>query len=66
MNLPYLTVLAFLGALAFSVVLIAADREQEASMERLSEYRIAHDFTVDADPGLKRVSMNSPYMRDER
>ena len=65
MNLAHLTVLAFLGALAFSVVLIA-DREQEASMERLSEYRIAHDSTVDADPGLKLVSMNSPYMRDER
>jgi hypothetical protein len=65
MKLAHLTVLAFLGALAFSVIFIA-DRETEASMERLSEYRIAHDSVIDADPNLKRVSMNSPYMRDER
>jgi hypothetical protein len=65
MKLAHLMVLAFLGALAFSVMLIA-DREMEASVERLSEYRIAHDSAIDADPGLKRVSMNSPYMRDER
>jgi hypothetical protein len=64
MKLAHLTVLAFLGALAFSVIFIA-DRETEASMERLSEYRIAHDSVID-DPNLKRVSMNSPYMRDER
>jgi hypothetical protein len=65
MKLAHLMVLGFLGALAFSVMLIA-DRETEASMERLSEYRIAHDSVVDADPNLRRVSMNSPYMRDER
>ena len=39
MKLAYLGVLALLGGFAF-LILFIADRERQASIERLSEYRI--------------------------
>jgi hypothetical protein len=65
MKLAQFTVLAFLGALAFSVVLLV-DREREASMERLADIQIDRQSLIEVDPNLRRVSMDSPYMRDER
>jgi hypothetical protein len=53
MKLTYFAVLAFLGGLAF-LILFIADREREASVERLSDHKIAPRSAPGADPGLKR------------
>jgi hypothetical protein len=51
------------GALAFSVLIIA-DYEMDAGVDRLSEMKLRS--TLDADPNLKLISERSPYMRTER
>jgi hypothetical protein len=55
--------LAFVGALAFSVLIIA-DYEMDAGVDRLSGMKLRP--TLDADPNLKLISERSPYMRTER
>ena len=55
--------LAFMGALAF-LVLIIADYEMDAGVDRLSKMKLGS--TLDADPNLKLISERSPYMRTER
>jgi hypothetical protein len=55
--------LAFVGALAFSVLIIA-DYEMDAGVDRLSKMKLGS--TLDADPNLKLISERSPYMRTER
>ena len=55
--------LAFLGALAFSVLIIA-DYEMDAGVDRLSKMKLGS--TLDADPNLKLISERSAYMRTER
>jgi hypothetical protein len=65
MKLSFLAFVALLGGLAF-LSLFIADREKKAGEERLSEYEFSHHSALDADPGLKLVSMRSPYMRTER
>jgi hypothetical protein len=55
--------LAFMGALAF-LVLIIADYEMDAGVDRLSEMKLRS--TLDADPNLKLISERSPNMRTER
>ena len=55
--------LAFVGALAFSVLIIA-DYEMDAGVDRLSKMKLRS--TLDADPNLKLISEGSPYMRTER
>ena len=54
---------AFMGALAF-LVLIIADYEMDAGVDRLSKMKLLS--TLDADPNLKLISERSPYMRTER
>jgi hypothetical protein len=54
---------AFMGALAFSVLIIA-DYEMDAGVDRLSKMKLRS--TLDADPNLKLISEGSPYMRTER
>jgi len=46
MKLASLAFLVFVGALAF-LVLFIADREREAGVERLSNYRIAPGSTLE-------------------
>ncbi len=55
--------LAFVGALAFSVLIIA-DYEMDAGVDRLSKMKLGS--TLDADPNLKLISERSPNMRTER
>jgi hypothetical protein len=57
--------LAFVGALAFSA-LIVADYEMDASVDRLSKMKLTPQSTLDADPNLKLISDRNPYMRTER
>ena len=54
---------AFMGALAFSVLIIA-DYEMDAGVDRLSKMKLWS--TLEADPNLKLISEGSPYMRTER
>jgi hypothetical protein len=54
--------LAFVGALAF-LVLIIADYEMDAGVDRLSKMKLRS--TLDADPNLKLISERS-HMRIER
>ena len=53
------------GALAFSVLIIA-DYEMDAGVDRLSKIKLSPQSTLDADPNLKLISERSPYMRAER
>jgi hypothetical protein len=65
MNRTFLAVLAFLGTLAF-LALFLADREMQASLERLSGYKFPPRSARDEDPGLKLVSTHSRYFQTER
>jgi hypothetical protein len=65
MNRTLLAVLAFLGTLAF-LVLFLADREMQASLERLSGYKFPPRSAPDENPGLKLGSTHSRYIRTER
>ena len=47
--------LAFMGALAF-LVLIIADYEMDADVDRLSKMKLPPQSTLDADPNLKLIS----------
>ena len=57
--------LAFMGALAF-LVLIIADHEMDAGVDRLRKMKLPPQSTLDADRNLKLISERSPYMRTER
>ena len=48
------------------VILYIADREVNASVDRLSQLRLARPGELDNDSNLKLVSARSPYMRNER
>jgi hypothetical protein len=56
---------SFMGALAF-LVLIIADYEMDAGVDRLSKMKLTPQSTLDADPNLKLISERSPYLRTER
>ena len=63
MGLRFWLFMAIAGGLAH-LVLYFADREIDASINRLAEVRLAYRQV--ADPELKLVSARSRYMRDER
>jgi hypothetical protein len=65
MHFPFFAFAAFLGGLAL-LVLVMADREMAAGVERISRYELSHHAALDVDPSLKLVSAHSPYMRNER
>ena len=65
MGLRFWLFMAIAGGLAH-LVLYVADREIDASIDRLAEVRLAHRQVLNADPELKLVSARSRYMRDER
>jgi hypothetical protein len=48
------------------LVLIIADYEMDAGVDRLSKMKLSPQSTLDADPNLKLISERSPYMRNER
>jgi hypothetical protein len=48
------------------LVLFIEDREITAGVERLSKTKILPQSALEADPSLKAVSEDSPYMRTER
>ena len=48
------------------LILCIADREVSASVDRLSQLRLARPGGLDNDSNLKLVSARSPYMRNER
>lgn len=55
MNRTFLTVVGFIGVLAF-LVLFLTDREIQGGIERLSHYRFSPRSALDAAPGLILVS----------
>lgn len=55
MKRTFLTVLAFIGVLAF-LVLFIADREMQSGIDRLSRYRFSPRPALDAGEGLQLVS----------
>jgi hypothetical protein len=54
------------GFFITTLVLVLEDYQISAGVERLSEMRVSHDPSLSADPNLRLVSEQSPYMRDER
>ena len=58
MNRTFLTVVAFLGVLAF-LVLFLKDREIQGGIERLSHYRFSPRSALEAEPDLILVSVRS-------
>jgi hypothetical protein len=65
MQPSFFAFVAFLGGVAFLSIFIA-DREKQASLERLSNYEFPHHAALDADPGLKLFSASNSLMRTER
>jgi hypothetical protein len=55
----FLTVVAFIGVLAF-LVLFIADREMQSGIERLSRYRFSPRFALDAGEGLQLAGWRRP------
>jgi hypothetical protein len=64
MKPSYFAYVAFVGVLSF-LMLFIVDRERKVGLDRLAAYRTPHS-ALDADPDLKLVSTQSPYMRTER
>jgi hypothetical protein len=54
------------GFFITTLVLFIEDYQIKAGVERLSEMRVSPQPSLYADPNLKLVSEQSPYMRDER
>jgi hypothetical protein len=54
------------GFFITTLVLALEDYQISAGVERLSEMRVSPEPSLSADPNLKLVSEQSPYMRDER
>jgi hypothetical protein len=55
MKLATLAFLAFVAALAF-LILFIADREKEAGVERISNYKIPHHAALDRNPDVNLVT----------
>ena len=60
MKPTFLTVVAFIGALAF-LALFIADREMQSGIERLSHYRFSPRSALDAGEGLQLAGSHSRY-----
>jgi len=58
MKLATLAFLAFVAALAF-LILFIADREKQAGVERLSNYKIPPQSALDRNPDVNLVSTPS-------
>jgi hypothetical protein len=65
MNLARLAFLAFVAGLGF-LILFIADREREAGVERLSNYKMVPRSALEADPSVKPVSTPAPPARTAR
>lgn len=60
MKSTFLTVVAFIGVLAF-LVLFISDREMQAGIERLSHYRFSPRSALEAGDGLQLAGSHSRY-----
>jgi hypothetical protein len=60
--------LTWLGlACAATMLMIShAERQQEAALDRLANYKPEPQPLLSDDPDLKQVTARGPYMRDER
>jgi len=65
MKLSFWLFVAAAGGFA-QLLLLIADREIEAGIDRLAAVKIASHDAPDTTPGLKSVSADSPNVRDER
>lgn len=65
MKLFFWIFVAVAGGFAHLLLLIA-DREIEAGVDRLAEVEFAPRDVLGTTPDLRQVSARSPYMRDER
>ncbi len=54
------------GFFITTLVAFLEERQISAGVDRLSEMSITPDSSLSADPNLRLVSEQSPYMRDER
>ena len=64
MRLAFWAVVAFLAGLTF-LILSFVDLEIKKGKDRPSDTKIS-PRSLDADPSLKLISADSPYMRTER
>jgi hypothetical protein len=65
MRLSFWLFVAVAGGFVHLLLLIA-DREIEAGVNRLAEVKFAPHSLLDAAPDLKLESAHSPYMRNEQ
>ena len=65
MRLSFWLFVAVAGGFVHLLLLIA-DREIEAGVNRLAEVKFESHDLVDAAPDLKLESAHSPYLRNER
>ena len=61
----YWAALLLAGALGF-LLLLLADYEQKASVERLTNYKSKPEFRLELEPGLMPVKEHSLHVRGER
>jgi hypothetical protein len=59
MKRAFLTVIVCLAAIAF-LALFLADREIQAGIRRLSDYRFSPRSALEADPGLRFIRRSEP------
>ena len=64
MRLSFWLFVVVAGGVAHLLLLIA-DREINAGVDRLAEVKFSPREPLSASPDLKPVSAQSPYMRDE-
>ncbi len=54
-----------LACAAAMLIILHAERQQEAALDALSNYRLKPQPVVYDDPDLKLITVDSPNMRDE-
>ena len=55
-----------LACAAAMLVIFHAEKQQEAALDALSNYKLEPQPVLFDDPDVKQVTARSPYMRDER
>ena len=64
-NLRILLTCLSLACAATVLIIFYAERQQEAALDALSNYKLKPQPVVYDDPDLKLISARSPDMRDE-
>jgi hypothetical protein len=47
------------------LIILLAEKQQEAALERLSSYKLNPQPALYDDPDLRQVTARSPYLRNE-